>query len=91
MEQAWAAVELAGLPRDIRELPMGKPTVISEEGGGMSGGQRQRLMIAHRLSTVEKADRIIVLRGGRIEEEGTHAQLLERRGVYHAMASRQVA
>jgi ATP-binding cassette, subfamily B, bacterial MsbA len=43
---------------------------------------RTTLVIAHRLSTVEQADRIIVLDAGRIAESGTHAQLLEQNGLY---------
>ncbi len=43
---------------------------------------RTVVMIAHRLSTVQKADRIVVMRSGRVEEAGTHAELLERNGVY---------
>ncbi|GAB4398446.1 MAG: lipid A export permease/ATP-binding protein MsbA [Rhodoferax sp.] len=43
---------------------------------------RTTLVIAHRLSTVQHADRIVVLDGGRIAETGTHAELLERRGLY---------
>jgi len=44
--------------------------------------QRTVLVIAHRLSTVEHADKIIVLDGGRIVESGTHVELLDRYGVY---------
>lgn len=46
LDDAWAAAELAGLADDIRKLPMGMNTVVSEGGGTFSGGQRQRLMIA---------------------------------------------
>ncbi len=43
---------------------------------------RTVVMIAHRLSTVQKADRIVVMRSGRIEETGTHGELLAANGVY---------
>jgi subfamily B ATP-binding cassette protein MsbA len=43
---------------------------------------RTTLVIAHRLSTIERADRIVVLNQGRVAEEGTHAQLLARGGLY---------
>ena len=43
---------------------------------------RTTLVIAHRLSTVERADRIVVLDRGRIAEIGTHRELLERSGIY---------
>ncbi len=50
MEEAWAAAETAGLAQDIREMPMGMQTVISEGQGGISGGQKQRLMIARAIA-----------------------------------------
>jgi subfamily B ATP-binding cassette protein MsbA len=43
---------------------------------------RTTLVIAHRLSTVERADRIVVMDGGRLVETGTHAELLARNGQY---------
>ncbi|MBQ6452839.1 MAG: ATP-binding cassette domain-containing protein, partial [Coriobacteriales bacterium] len=46
VDDAWAAAELAGIAKDIRKMPMGMQTLISESGSGISGGQRQRLMIA---------------------------------------------
>lgn len=47
---AWEAAELAGIADDIRRMPMGMHTLISEGSGGISGGQRQRLMIARAIA-----------------------------------------
>ncbi len=46
---------------------------------------RTCLVIAHRLSTVQGADRILVMHGGKLVEEGTHQQLLEREGLYRRL------
>ena len=46
LKEAWEAAELAGIADDIRGMPMGMQTLISEGQGGISGGQKQRLMIA---------------------------------------------
>jgi ATP-binding cassette subfamily B protein len=50
---------------------------------------RTTLLISHRISTVREADWIVYLSGGEIIEQGTHDQLLARRGVYHQLYQRQ--
>ncbi len=131
LDDAWEAAELAGIADDIRNMPMGMNTIISEGSGGVSGGQRQRLMIAraiapkpkilmfdeatsaldnltqkkvsdalaglkctriviaHRLSTIKQCDRIIYLESGRIAEEGTYDELIEKNGKFAALVARQ--
>ena len=54
MEDAWKAAELSGIAEDIRRMPMGMHTIISEGSGGVSGGQRQRLMIARAIAPKPK-------------------------------------
>ncbi len=51
VDQAWEAAEMAGIAEDIRRMPMGMHTIISEGSGGISGGQRQRLMIARAIAS----------------------------------------
>ena len=50
---------------------------------------RTTIVIAHRLATVLRADRIVVMEGGRILDEGTHAQLVARGGLYARLAAMQ--
>ena len=52
---------------------------------------RTSFVIAHRLSTVQRADRIVVLQDGEIAEEGRHAELLAQGGLYHRLWSLQFA
>ena len=54
MDEAWEAAEIAGIAVDIRRMPMGMHTYISEGQGGVSGGQKQRLMIARAIAPKPK-------------------------------------
>ena len=133
LEEAWEAAGMAGLAEDIRRMPMGMHTMVSDGGGTVSGGQRQRLMIAqalirrprllffdeatsaldnetqrvviestralqatrlviaHRLSTVLDADRVIVMSEGRIAQQGPPAELLaDTGGLFHTLVQRQI-
>ncbi len=54
MNEAWEAAEMAGIAEDIRRMPMGMHTIISEGSGGISGGQKQRLMIARAIAPKPK-------------------------------------
>ena len=54
MDDAWEAAELAGFADDIKNMPMGMFTYLAEGGGGISGGQRQRLMIARAIAPKPK-------------------------------------
>ena len=52
---------------------------------------RALTLIAHRLSTVARADKIIVSENGKVLEEGTHATLLKEGGVYSELYNRELA
>ena len=54
LDEAWEAAEIAGIADDIRAMPMGMQTLISEGHGGISGGQKQRLMIARAVAPKPK-------------------------------------
>ena len=54
LAEAWEAAEIAGIADDIRAMPMGMQTVIAEGQGGISGGQKQRLMIARAVAPKPK-------------------------------------
>ncbi|MBS6646793.1 MAG: ABC transporter ATP-binding protein [Clostridiaceae bacterium] len=119
----------------IKRMPEGYDTVISEDGGNLSQGQKQLLciarvmlclppmlildeatssidtrtevkiqqafakmmmgrtsfIVAHRLSTIKEADVILVMRDGHIIEQGTHSDLLEKKGFYAELYNSQFA
>ena len=54
LDAAWEAAEKAGIADDIRAMPMGMHTLVTEGGGGISGGQKQRLMIARAIAPKPK-------------------------------------
>ncbi len=71
------AAEDVNLAEFVRALPKGFGDALSRMVEG-----RTSLIIAHRLSTVQRADKIIVMHKGQIREMGTHQQLLAQRGIY---------
>ena len=54
LQDAWEAAEIAGIADDIRAMPMGMNTILAEGQGGISGGQKQRLMIARAVAPKPK-------------------------------------
>ena len=64
---------------------------LAETAELAGGGRRTTLIIAHRLATVLECDRIVVMDGGRIVEQGTHAELLARNQLYARLAALQFA
>ncbi len=51
---------------------------------------RTTIMVAHRLSTIQHADKIIVMHKGRLRESGTHQELLEQNGLYKKLYQLQI-
>jgi ATP-binding cassette subfamily B protein len=134
-EELREAAKKAHADGFIRRLPDGYDTVLSEDGGSLSQGQKQLLciarvmlclppmlildeatssidtrtemkiqqafntlmqgrtsfIVAHRLSTIREADRILVMKDGRIIEQGTHTELLEQGGFYASLYNSQFA
>lgn len=132
-EEMIAAAKAAHAHSFIKRLPQGYDTVLGENGGSLSQGQKQLLciarvmlvlppmlildeatssidtrmelkiqeafaemmrgrtsfIVAHRLSTIENADLILVMRDGRIVEQGTHAELLNANGFYSHLYNSQ--
>ncbi len=132
LEDAWAAARQAGLEADIKALPMGMHTVLTDATAAFSGGQVQRMMIArallgkprilvldeatsaldnvtqsivteslarlaitriviaHRLTTVQRADRIYVIDQGRVVQSGKFDELVKAEGPFAELAKRQL-
>ncbi len=132
-EEVIEAAKAANIHHFIMQLPDGYDTVISEDGGNISKGQKQMLtiaramlydarmlildeatsnvdtsterqiqaamrelmsdktcfIIAHRLSTIQNADNILVVDNGNIVEQGTHAELMDKKGYYYKMYASQ--
>ena len=53
------------------------------------GGDRTTIIVAHRISTIQDADHILVLDDGRVEEYGTHEELLKNDGLYKSLFEKQ--
>ncbi len=70
-------------------LDAGSEALVQEALARLMKG-RTTLVVAHRLSTVRDADRIIVLDGGRVAERGRHAELMARGGIYKRLVEHQV-
>lgn len=62
-----------------------------ESGADEHGATRTTILVTHRLANVRHAERIVVLSGGRIVEQGRHDDLLAARGLYHGMYETQAA
>jgi len=134
-EEIIAAAKAAHAHSFIKRMPDGYDTVISEDGGNLSQGQKQLLcisrvmltlppmlildeatssidtrteikiqkafeemmrgrtsfIVAHRLSTIKEADVILVMKDGDIIEQGTHNELLEKKGFYASLYNSQFA
>ncbi len=91
LDEATSALD-TDTERHLHQALFGLGSVIapSPQGGeGWGGGEflagRTTLIIAHRLSAVRQADRILVFENGRVVEEGDHAGLIEKRGLYHKL------
>uniref|UniRef100_A0AAX7V0J4 ATP-binding cassette sub-family B member 5 n=1 Tax=Astatotilapia calliptera TaxID=8154 RepID=A0AAX7V0J4_ASTCA len=63
---------------------------VVQEALDQASKGRTCIVVAHRLSTIQNADRIAVFQGGVVVEQGTHQQLLAKKGVYHMLVNRQM-
>lgn len=63
--------------------------LIQEAMGRLMAG-RTTIVVAHRLSTIQNADKIMVMHKGRLREEGTHQELLAQNGIYKKLYELQL-
>lgn len=131
MTDAWEAAEIAHIASDIRKMPMGMLTIISEGDGAISSGQKQRILIAravikkprilildeatssldnitqekvtkslseldctkivvaHRLSTIQQCSTILLLEDGQVIESGTYDSLMNNKRFFYELVKRQ--
>ena len=82
-EEVIQAAKAAHAHEFITRLPQSYDTEVGERGVKLSGGEKQRL------STMLSADRIVVLKGGRIVEEGRHQDLYQKGGIYKRLFEEQ--
>ena len=96
----WQKIALArAYLRDAQLLILDEPTAALDAKSELEVFERfaeltqgkMALLISHRFSTVRMADRIVVLAGGQLVEEGDHAQLMQRGGLYAEMFEMQAA
>ncbi|HXD23648.1 MAG TPA: ABC transporter ATP-binding protein [Gemmatimonadaceae bacterium] len=84
------APEILVLDEATSNLDTESEQLIQASMAGLLAG-RTTFVIAHRLSTVRRADLILLMEDGRVIEQGNHVNLMERRGVYYEMVQRQMA
>ena len=132
-EEVWESVRSSGIEREIKSMPMGLMTMVGAGGSVLSGGESQRvtiahsllgsprimlfdeatnwldnesqaevmrnvalltstrIIIAHRLSTLEQADRVYVMQAGKVVQSGSFKELMEVDGVFKDLVRRQIA
>jgi ABC-type multidrug transport system fused ATPase/permease subunit len=64
--------------------------VVQQALDGLSGSDQTIIVVAHRLSTIRNANKIVVLKYGKIVEEGTHDELVKNEGDYKKLVKRQM-
>ena len=88
-EEMLEACKLAQADEFIQQFPNKYDTWIEQGGSNVSGGQKQRLCIAQRVASVQDADRIIVMDGGRISAVGSHDELMKTSEIYREVYTSQ--